>query len=293
MSQPSLLKSGIFPDLHLMYAPLEDAELFSNFLLKEEIPLVEDPNWPYPWVKMVKLKFNSHGFRSDEFTKSHNGKHIVFSGCSQTFGVGLEIYETWSNILYNKIAASEAISGYFNLGLLMGSMRSILFDFIKYVNEFGKPDAFFINIPNLFRYYTYDQDNKTYAQAMVTDFHLAGNDTAFVKKLKADFFQDYFLLNSFCKLNNILFLSTSWDFEENNFQSINEIVGELSKFSPETFESFIPSIEDDVIKYCEEYNDRKPSNKYYVLSRDNAHAGTAINEYWANILYDKYMEKIK
>lgn len=41
-------------------------------------------------------KFNSHGFRCDEFSDKPS---IVFLGCSHTFGVGLPIYETWPYIV--------------------------------------------------------------------------------------------------------------------------------------------------------------------------------------------------
>jgi len=41
----------------------------------------------YGWVdKTIKYKFNSHGFRSEEFKE---GKNILFLGCSITFGTGL------------------------------------------------------------------------------------------------------------------------------------------------------------------------------------------------------------
>lgn len=47
-------------------------------------------------------KFNSHGFRCDEFTEESE-MPIVFLGCSMTEGVGLPLEDTWQYKLWNKI----------------------------------------------------------------------------------------------------------------------------------------------------------------------------------------------
>lgn len=50
-------------------------------------------------------KYNSDGFRSDEFT-DHSDLRVVFSGCSYTEGSGLPLEEVWVSLVHNKIAAS-------------------------------------------------------------------------------------------------------------------------------------------------------------------------------------------
>lgn len=54
-------------------------------------------------------KFNSHGFRSDEF--SHEPS-VVFLGCSHTTGIGLPAEDTWPRII-----AKELNLKCFNLGI--------------------------------------------------------------------------------------------------------------------------------------------------------------------------------
>ena len=56
-----------------------------------------------------EYKINSHGYRCDEFTTNHKGKHVLFSGCSNTYGVGLKKEEVWAYKVYNKINKTEEI----------------------------------------------------------------------------------------------------------------------------------------------------------------------------------------
>ena len=277
----------------MLYAELHDAEVFSDKLNLPNIPPSNTPDWKYEWVKMVKFSFNKHGYRSDDFTTNHIGKHILFLGCSQTFGDGLEIEETWSNLLYNKISKTEKLSGYFNLGFQLGSMRSSLINLIQYINEFGKPHVIFLNIPHIFRYYDYDTETKSYALSMIKFPSAINSNSKIFKKIKIDFFQDYLILDSFCKLNNIMFLSTSWDFEPNRSMSINEVISELAVLSPNTFKSFVPTIEKNLREYCYLHSIKYPNDKYYLFARDHVHAGTAINKYWADLLYQEYEKRIK
>lgn len=47
----------------------------------------------HDWIdKKFTYKFNSHGFRCDEFTEDDS---IMFLGCSMTMGIGLPLEDTW------------------------------------------------------------------------------------------------------------------------------------------------------------------------------------------------------
>lgn len=50
----------------------------------------------------IEYKFNSHGFRCDEFDLPSE-LPIVFLGCSFTEGIGVRQNETWSHLLLEKI----------------------------------------------------------------------------------------------------------------------------------------------------------------------------------------------
>jgi hypothetical protein len=55
-------------------------------------------------------KFNSHGFRADEFNSSDKG--IMFLGCSHTLGVGLPYESTWPYLVSTELKLKN-----YNLGL--------------------------------------------------------------------------------------------------------------------------------------------------------------------------------
>lgn len=65
----------------------------------------------YNWVnRPITYKFNSHGFRADEFDSTEPG--VMFLGCSHTLGVGLPVESTWTH----KVSSSLRLKNY-NLGV--------------------------------------------------------------------------------------------------------------------------------------------------------------------------------
>ena len=51
----------------------------------------------------VEYKYNSEGFRSDNFTNMHNGKHLLFSGCSEGEGIASPLNTMWNKIVYDRL----------------------------------------------------------------------------------------------------------------------------------------------------------------------------------------------
>jgi hypothetical protein len=75
---------------------------------------------------------NSLGFRSEEFKKVHKGKHILFSGCSNTYGSGLKLNEIWASRVYKNISEKEECSGFFNLSVPGAGINHICFNLFRY-----------------------------------------------------------------------------------------------------------------------------------------------------------------
>ena len=44
----------------------------------------------------IIYKYNNHGMRCEDFKVLHEGKHILFAGCSYTEGASIEIENLWS-----------------------------------------------------------------------------------------------------------------------------------------------------------------------------------------------------
>jgi hypothetical protein len=103
--------------------------------------------------RQVEYRYNKDWFRSDNFTTEHEGLHIVFSGCSNTEGIGQNIEETWSYRLYEEISKQHKVSGYFNLARSGTGWQKITNNFRNYVNLYGAPDYLFVLHPNLLRGY--------------------------------------------------------------------------------------------------------------------------------------------
>ncbi len=91
---------------HTPYSDLANREI--NWLpmdseerYKENLKYRSDILEKYGWLdSKFTYKFNSHGFRCDEFTSDPS---IVFLGCSYTVGVGLPIETTWPYIVSKKL----------------------------------------------------------------------------------------------------------------------------------------------------------------------------------------------
>lgn len=102
---------------------------------------------------VVQYKYNKDWFRSDTFKKDHDGLHVLFAGCSNTEGVGLNIEDTWSNLVYQELSKDYKLSGYFNIGKGGYGWEKIMSAFSNYVEKFSAPDILIVNHPNLLRNY--------------------------------------------------------------------------------------------------------------------------------------------
>lgn len=96
-------------------------------------------------------KLNRYGFRSEEFSSSHEGKHILFAGCSVTFGDSMYLNKTWPMLVYSEIAKTSKTSGYFNIGALGASIGHVDSLIKEYIGRYGEPNHLFVLLPDLGR----------------------------------------------------------------------------------------------------------------------------------------------
>jgi len=230
---------------------------------------------------------NNYGFRSDDFINKHNGKHILFAGCSVTFGQGLPLDYVWSKQLYEKIKQKEKVSGFYNLATPAATYFEIITNIFKYIKLFGNPDVIFINFPDQFRdirYFTEEKEQNEKTRFLA--FQLSYNF--------------YNILEQYCNSNNIQLFSFSWtqfvfDSEDmiknkrlpvlykktindkfyNNFKT-------FYKIDPKYFlNNFIKCVEDNLD--CDVL-----ISAYDKTENDDAHYGFAYHFSWANFGYDLY-----
>ena len=201
--------------------------------------------------KSIIYKYNSLGFRSDEFTKEHNGLHVLFSGCSETEGSGGNLEDLWSWMLYQKLLESHSLSGFYNISRAGWGWQSIVSNLIQYIGEYGSPDYLFIMFPNIGRNIkwvkTDSKDQEIYHQEMVIPYSSKSEEDPLSRKPITIEFQRNILVNNiliiklfeeYCRSKNIKLYWSIWDqLDQKNYESLN-VFNNFIKVD-ETLESFI------------------------------------------------------
>lgn len=234
----------------------------------------------------VEIKLNSKNFRCEEFGTNQNKEHLLFSGCSTTFGYGLEEDELWSKKLYKKIKKDKEVSGYFNLAMPGIGCLEIVANIFKYINKFGNPNAIFIALPDVYRdYVEIDYSVKTNSNEIKTTDKDRGPDylvrhAIYDKNIydksseicKINIFHYLLFLETYCKSNNIKLYYFSWD----------------HKFPKMDLDRFFIFSEDSFIDFFKKNTNNYLKEKYAVTSRDDHHVGTAYHDFWCDSFYDIY-----
>jgi hypothetical protein len=239
-------------------------------------------------------KYNSYGWRCDEFIKEHGAKsHILFAGCSEALGEGAVVEDSWPHMLYTKLSKEMETSGFFCLGVAGMGWVDIFSVIEQYMEEFGSPDYIFINLPNSQRYISYIEDYMSYGlsnggayrytvtsakqQFIKESVHVIG-ETNFIPNDISQIDLDLYirLFEKFCKLKNIKLFWGSWDPRVTN---INDRVTDKSKCVVEIYTN------------RNEIWDIQRKNKNLSLSKPDGHQGTTIHYAWSEKLYNAYKER--
>jgi hypothetical protein len=101
---------------------------------------------------------NAQGLRSEEFTATHEGRHILFAGCSVAFGEGIPLEYSWAHKVYSEISNTEKTSGYFNVAQTGASSNFIIIQVLKYIEKYGVPDSLFVMLPDAQREHGYSEN---------------------------------------------------------------------------------------------------------------------------------------
>jgi hypothetical protein len=123
---------------------------YNNFLVKgiyynENMKLHEDGR---NFVKdTVNIHENKHGYRSPEFTKNVD---YLFSGCSVTYGTGLEEKDIWYKMLAKDIGCS-----YSSVACAGDSVVAQVLKIFANIKEFGNPKNLVCLFPDFDRFLIY------------------------------------------------------------------------------------------------------------------------------------------
>jgi hypothetical protein len=223
--------------------------------------------------KDINYKLNKYNYRSDEFFIKHEKQHVLFMGCSETQGIGGNLEECWSYMLYEKLKYEFNLSGYFNIGIAGSSIIQQIMNYYKYELLFGKPKTIFLLVPDVFRGYMINSNNN----------YVKHSTAMFSEKMISEEIYFQFFINSilairqfelYCKSNNIKLLWSSW------YQP------ESLMFNEFKFNNFFPMYSENISP--EQMYEKYPEyRKYNDMSKDlhkrDMHNGVLFHRYWANM----------
>lgn len=241
------------------------------------------------WVNEMTIENNSNGFRCDDFIESgnHSGKHILFAGCSVTWGDALNKEQSWPWKVYEQISSTEKTSGYFNLGFCGFSIVQEILWMFKYFKKYGNPDTIFFLMPNVGRFVSIKKTN--YGNKPASSIMKPRHEVEFpgsIDLVSYFSFELYNILDIYCAANNIKLISSSWSFEPDK-----NILGCTDEIFKNKFDSYF-SIEElgrgESPKFMYEYMKSHPEAK--IKAMDNTHPGEAHQAFYAYKMLEKYKE---
>lgn len=225
----------------------------------------------------VFYKLNNEYFRSDDFINTHNEKHVLFAGCSEAEGIGGNIEDAWTKILYEAISNKFNCSGFFNLSTAGWSWRQIVSNSLIYFEKYGYPEIYFILLPSCTRKIPWNKKNKTY------DLFFGENndeEKIYFESL-IDFIISWKVFNKLCQQNDVKLIFGTWDTQD----SLN-----LEHFK--IFNNFVYLNDDDSIRYVSNHINLYQNSILLDgdLKKRDGHHGKLIHMYWADKILNKYLE---
>jgi hypothetical protein len=246
--------------------------------------------------KTVEYKYNNIFFRSDDFISNHNGLHVLFSGCSESEGVGDNIENAWTNILYKKISESTKCSGFFNLSRAGWGWSKIIANALIYFEKYGYPNLYFILLPNhqrMHKFYRNDLESAywQHEQLYPKGFYVDKGDNKNKNILSEEkeynenflnFLLSWKLFNKICKDNNVKLIFSTWDeLDSDNIKKLN------------MFDNFLDM---NTKNMCEPYMKKwykvNKKTQYDIRKRDG-HQGLVTHNFWADSFYSVWKDPEK
>jgi hypothetical protein len=243
----------------------------------------------------LEYNLNSHGYRCDEFTNTHEGLHILFVGCSNTFGEGVKKNKLWTHFLYNQILKNNKVSGYYNLGICGSTIFEQIKNCYRYIRKYGTPDYIFMLLPEMERDHLYFKESRNLLLMHIVDI--------------------YKMFEDFCNSKNIKLISTTWVMKDNDFWKdlkekvedmplthgeyytedsfYSEFVGHSAYKNLEVIEKYSKTFkvldENILYKNVYEFANLYPNDKNLYVAQDrNKHYGHAFHYAWYKYFYERF-----
>lgn len=231
--------------------------------------------------------FNSHGLRSDEFSPEHDGLHVVYAGCSFTFGEAMPVSHTWPKRLHNLLSNNIKLSGFYNIGFPGASITQVVNQIIAYSKEFAIPDVLFVNLPDIGRERLV-QDSPFDKKTPYSTIHEIPSDRLAVDNIRHGINALVFFASS---LGVKLFVG-SWASSHERDISLRDKFGDPLAILRTQMVQFNEDVDFLIQKFPETVIIEEDAGRKDLLARglDGGHPGTLIHMEYADIFYKAFME---
>jgi hypothetical protein len=225
-------------------------------------------------VDHINKRINSNGHRGPDFI---NNVDILFSGCSNTFGIGVEDGEIWGEVVAKNLGLT-----YNNLSFRAGSAMQCILNIFNYCKKYGNPKYILCAFPTLTRTFAFvDSEfltSRPYEHLLRLRYggdigpyrsvHVSEKDTYLKMPSRVDqvFPNEHrvwvnlmfiSMLETYCNSNNIKLLWTNWvDVYNNKNELMNTEFNNYFTID-DNWDQTIPLKETDLSKYQKCHQDMK------------------------------------
>ena len=180
------------------------------------------------WINFpIEYKFNSHGFRTDEFISNENS--IMFLGCSHTMGIGLPNHGVWPYLVSKRLNMTCV-----NLATGGSSPDTAFRMCLGFIDKI-KPKIVIYMQPPVGRFELLSPDEviniTVHQQHNMSNYYDLWASTEYNNDL--NYLKASLSINSLCKDRNTKFVMTSYE-DIKNFSHPNSLARDLSHFGIKT-----------------------------------------------------------
>lgn len=232
---------------------------------------------------LISYRINNYGYRSDDISKEDSENNFIFSGCSNTFGIGIPLESIWAHQVNEELGGEKFI----NLGMNSGSHKTIVYDIYSYIRNFGKPKGVFILFPNMERQVGFSKDDDTNIFVLVYRNPRDREDMRKIKEAIQDetalfeFYHTVMMLEDYLEELEIPLVWTTWD------DALNKNI-----LQTKGFRNFTNMKNVEVLgKTMAMGKPEKFKNRYWEIARDLSHMGTKAHMFYAQLFLEEWRSK--
>lgn len=108
-------------------------------------------DWYYKNIE-ITYRFNENGHRSKSINELDLNNYMIVTGCSHTFGIGLELEKTYAHLLANKLKFD-----YYNMAMPGSGVDVLEYNLLSWFGKIKqKPKLVIVQTPDYSRYCNYN-----------------------------------------------------------------------------------------------------------------------------------------